>query len=72
VAEVVSSKNHEKRCARLVQEAESVTYGTALRWVREDEVSHPETMPAETRALRIIDERARRLAELGMACARAT
>jgi hypothetical protein len=28
---------------------------TALRWVREHQASHPEKMPAETRALGIID-----------------
>jgi hypothetical protein len=51
----VSSKNYEKKCARLVQEATKVSYTKALRWVREHEAQHPETMPAETRALGIID-----------------
>jgi|GEM_PF-4554649 hypothetical protein len=51
----MTTKNYEKKCARLVQEAAKVSYSTALRWVREHEASHPESMPAETRALGIVD-----------------
>jgi hypothetical protein len=51
----MTTKSYEKKCARLVQEATKVAYTTALKWVREHEVQHPETMPVETRALGIID-----------------
>ena len=51
----MSSKSYEKKCARLVQEACKVPYQKALNWVREHETAHPEQMPAETRALGIID-----------------
>ena len=51
----VTTKNYEKGCARLVQEACAVSYSTALRWVREHQASFPEAMPLETRALGIVD-----------------
>jgi hypothetical protein len=54
----VTTKNYEKTCARLVQEAAAVSYGTALRWVREHAAEHPESMPAAARALSIVDRRA--------------
>jgi hypothetical protein len=53
----VTTKNYEKKCARLVQEACSVAYSTALRWVREHEAMHPEAMQDRTRALAIVDSR---------------
>jgi hypothetical protein len=55
----MTTKNYEKTCARLVQEAAAVSYGTALRWVREHVAEHPESMPAAAaRALSIVDRRA--------------
>jgi hypothetical protein len=48
-------KNYEKKCARLVQECAKVSYVTALRWVREHQAVHPEPIPAETRAIGIVD-----------------
>lgn len=51
----MTSKKYEKDCARLVQEGAEVSYSTALRWVRENEAAHPETLSPETRALRIIE-----------------
>jgi hypothetical protein len=51
----VTSKNYQSKCARLVQEAASVKYTKALEWVRFHEAAHPEAMPAETRALRIVE-----------------
>ncbi len=51
----MTTKNYEKKCARLVQEATKVPYMKALNWVREHQQVHPESMPAETRALGIVD-----------------
>lgn len=51
----MTTKNYEKRCARLVQEAANVTYSTALRWVQAHQAAHPETIPPETRALSIVN-----------------
>jgi len=51
----MTAKSYEKKCARLVQEASSVPYTLALRLVREHEARHPEPMPAETRALAIVE-----------------
>jgi hypothetical protein len=50
----MTAKNYEKTCARFVQEAAGVSYQAALNWVRRHEKEHPEQMPAETRAMRII------------------
>jgi hypothetical protein len=52
----MTTKKYDKTCARLVQEAASVPYTVALRWVKEHQVAHPESMPKETRALAIMNE----------------
>jgi len=59
----MSSKNYEKKCARLVQEACDVAYMAALRLVREHKADHPEIMPVEARALAIVDSRDSRPSE---------
>jgi len=56
----MTTKNYEKRCARLVQEAANVAYSTALRWVQAHQAAHPETIPPETRALSIVNSNVKR------------
>ncbi len=51
----MTTKNYEKSCARLVQDACNVTYSTALRWVREHREAHPESLLPDARALKIMD-----------------
>ena len=53
----MTTKNYEKRCARLVQEAAATKYMTALRWVREHLVAHPEMMLVEAWALAVVDSK---------------
>jgi hypothetical protein len=53
----VSAKTYDKKCARLVQEAMGIPYTMALKAVRAHEEAFPERMPAETRALAILDAR---------------
>lgn len=53
----MTTKNYEKSCARLVQEAAKVSYTMALRWTKEHQMSFPETMPVEARALKIFEDR---------------
>jgi hypothetical protein len=49
------TKSYDKACARMVQEALGTPYTVALRLVQEDQAKHPEAMPKETRALRILE-----------------
>ncbi len=51
----MTAKNYEKTCARMVSEAIHIAYASALRLVREHQTSHPDSMPAQTRALALID-----------------
>ena len=56
----MTTKNYEKRCARLVQETcvgAKLSYQTALRWVRQDQEAHPEEASVQTRALRIYENK---------------
>jgi len=51
----MATKNYEKRCARLVQDAAEVTYTEALRLVRYHQDRHPEKLTVEERALAVVD-----------------
>jgi len=53
----MTTKNYEKSCARVVQDACNVAYTTALRWVREHQETHPEPLSSDARALRIMESR---------------
>jgi hypothetical protein len=58
--DAMASKTYEQKTARLVQEClVHSSYMTCLRFVRDHMVAHPEKMPVQTRALAIVDARAR-------------
>jgi hypothetical protein len=51
----MTTKNYTSKTARLVQEATGIKYTAALTLVSQHEVANNEKMPAEARALKIID-----------------
>ena len=52
----MTTKNYEKDCARLVQDAlKTMSYQDALNQVRRHQTEHPEKMTKEARALVIVE-----------------